>query len=125
MILDTNALSALAVRDATILRVVAGAERLALSFVTVAEFEYGLLGSARPDAGRVLLHQLATTLLVLFPDPDTLGYYAVLADGLKRKGRIIPHNDLWTAAIARQHALAILSRDRHFDYVDGVRRVEW
>ena len=42
MMLDTNAVSALAVRDAAILKVVAGAERLVLSFVTVAEFEYGL-----------------------------------------------------------------------------------
>ena len=89
------------------------------------DFLNRLLGSARPDAGRVLLHQLATTLPVLFPDPDTLGHYAVLADGLKRKDRIIPHNDMWTAAIARQHAPAILSRDRHLDFVDGMRRVEW
>ena len=58
MMLDTNAISALAARDREILKVVGAADRLVLSFVAVAEFEYGLLGSARPDAGRVLLHQL-------------------------------------------------------------------
>jgi predicted nucleic acid-binding protein len=32
---------------------------------------------------------------------------------------------VWIAALARQHALPILSRDRHFDFVPGLRRIGW
>jgi len=46
-------------------------------------------------------------------------------DELKRSGRPIPGNDLWIAALARQHALPLLSRDRHFDLVPGVQRIGW
>jgi predicted nucleic acid-binding protein len=47
MILDTNAVSALADRDADLLAVLDGAERAFLSFVAVAEVRFGLLGSKK------------------------------------------------------------------------------
>ena len=36
-----------------------------------------------------------------------------------------PHssNDIWIAALARQHALPLLNNDTHFDRVDGVDRI--
>jgi predicted nucleic acid-binding protein len=34
-------------------------------------------------------------------------------------------NDLWIAAIARQHKLAVISRDAHFDHVAGLIRIGW
>ncbi|HEY8991062.1 MAG TPA: PIN domain-containing protein [Luteolibacter sp.] len=125
MILDTNAVSALAGRETSILRLLEKAPALSLSFVSVAEFRYGLHGSTRPEAGLALLEALATHVPVLFPDAETIGHYAWIADHLKRKGRPIPHNDVWTAALARQHALPVISRDRHFDFIDGIQRVEW
>ena len=42
---------------------------------------------------------------------------------LKRRGSPIPANDIWIAALARQHALAVLSNDRHFGAIFGVRRI--
>lgn len=47
------------------------------------------------------------------------------ARSLKRAGQPIPGNDVWIAALGRQHALPILSLDRHFDLVAGVRRISW
>jgi len=37
----------------------------------------------------------------------------------------IPTNDLWIAALCRQHSLSLLSRDRHFDLVAGIKRIGW
>ena len=56
-------------------------------------------------------------------DEGTAEAYADVRDELKRSGRPIPGNDLWIAALARQHALPLLSRDRHFDFVPGIKRV--
>jgi predicted nucleic acid-binding protein len=44
---------------------------------------------------------------------------------LKKVGRPIPSNDLWIAALSRQHSLPILTRDRHFDAVKGASRLSW
>lgn len=125
MILDTNAVTAMANQDPAILKRIARAEELALSYISVAEFQYGLLGSVRPEAGLALLGRLVMTLTVLFPDSSTIGHYAWVADHLKRNGRVIPHNDIWTAALARQHALPILSKDQHFDFITGLERIAW
>ena len=42
-----------------------------------------------------------------------------------KAGQPIPENDLWIAALARQHRLPILSNDAHFDQVSGVKRLGW
>jgi tRNA(fMet)-specific endonuclease VapC len=62
---------------------------------------------------------------VLAVDEETAGHYAEVREQLKRKARPIPANDLWIAALARQHGLPILSRDRHFDFVPGLTRIGW
>lgn len=125
MILDTNAVSALAAQDPAILILLEEAEDLAVSFVSMAEFQFGLLASTRPESGFALLEKLAAAVPVLFPNPETIAHYAWIADHLKRRGRPIPQNDMWTAALSRQYSLPILSRDRHFDFIDGLQRLEW
>lgn len=125
MILDTNAVSALAERDPAVIHIVSSAPSPRLSFISVAEFEFGILGSSRPDPAKAFIDGLSAVLRVLFPSPETIGHYAWIADHLKRTGRPIPHNDMWTAALARQFELPILSRDRHFDYVGGIIRIGW
>jgi predicted nucleic acid-binding protein len=37
----------------------------------------------------------------------------------------IPENDIWIAALARQHHQPVVSRDGHFDDVPDLRRVAW
>ncbi|HYN21267.1 MAG TPA: PIN domain-containing protein [Thermoanaerobaculia bacterium] len=37
----------------------------------------------------------------------------------------MPENDLWIAALARQHNQPVVSRDGHFDDVSDLRRIAW
>jgi predicted nucleic acid-binding protein len=56
---------------------------------------------------------------------ETTLHYAEIRAELKGAGTPLPANDVWIGALCRQHALAILSRDGHFDSVRGVERVDW
>lgn len=125
MILDTNAVSALADRDAELLAVLSGTERVFLSFVAVAEFRFGLRGSKKGEEGIVFLEALAAAIPTLYPDAQTVDGYSLIADQLKRTGKPIPQNDMWTAALALQAGMPVLTRDRRFDFVDGISRVGW
>ncbi len=58
-------------------------------------------------------------------DEATASGYAHLRDELKRSGTLIPANDAWIAALARQHGMAVISRDEHFDLVPGIERLAW
>jgi predicted nucleic acid-binding protein len=39
---------------------------------------------------------------------------------LKAKGRPIPTNDIWIAANAMKHGLALYSLDTHFEEIEGL-----
>src|SRR5205085_909827 len=49
--------------------------------------------------------------------------YAALHHALRLKGRPIPTNDLWIAAIAMEHGLVLYTRDAHFEAVPGLALV--
>jgi predicted nucleic acid-binding protein len=52
-------------------------------------------------------------------------HYAELRQELKRAGTPVPSNGLWIAAQSREFGLPVLSRDAHFDHVNGMRRMSW
>ena len=60
---------------------------------------------------------------VLYADEATTRSYAGLFAQLRRQGTPIPTNDLWIAALAVQHGLALHSRDAHFDSIPQLLRV--
>jgi predicted nucleic acid-binding protein len=78
---------------------------------------WNLLTRMRPE------HLAAVEVLEI--NSGTTKHYAAIGLALKRKGKPIPTNDLWVAALCLQHALPLLSRDRHFDLISGIKRIEW
>jgi predicted nucleic acid-binding protein len=125
LILDTNALSAAAEDDPGILEVLAGAEQLALPVVVIGEYRFGIAQSRHRARYRRWLDGLIADCTVLEVSEETTHHYAAIGIELKQAGNPIPTNDLWIAALCRQHGLPLLSRDRHFDAVSGVQRLVW
>jgi tRNA(fMet)-specific endonuclease VapC len=56
---------------------------------------------------------------------ESAAAYAEIRHALKERATPAPSNDVWIAALARQHNLAILSADAHFDKIPGIRRITW
>ena len=125
MILDTNALSAIADDDRAIAAVLARAEVLAVPVIVLGEYRYGVLPSRNRAEYESWLERLLNDCMILEVGEPTTHYYAEITLELKRTGKPIPTNDLWISALCRQHSLPLLSRDRHFDLVPGNRRIEW
>lgn len=125
MILDTNAVSALFAGDPSIAEILGEEEQHHLPVIVIGEYRYGLLRSRhRGRLGR-LLDLLIHESIVLPADVETTFHYANLREDLRRRGRPIPENDVWVAALSTQFALPIVSRDSHFDEVSGVERLAW
>lgn len=57
---------------------------------------------------------------IIRPDQETAERWAKLKDHLRRRGRALPHNDLWVAAAALQLDLPLVSLDRHHQDLPGV-----
>ena len=125
MILDTNALSAVADGDASAMELVAGADRVALPVIVLSEYRLGIAQSRHRAGYESWLRQWIAAVTVLDIDDGTTHSYSTIGLELKRKGKPIPTNDLWIAALCRQHSLPLVSRDQHFDFVHGLRRLNW
>jgi len=125
MILDTNALSAAADDDPGVVALLARAEQMVLPVIVLAEYRHGIAQSRNRASYESWLAELLPDCVVLDIQEPTTHYYAEISLELKRKGKPIPTNDIWIAALCRQHSLPLLSRDRHFDLVAGTKRIDW
>ena len=125
MILDTNALSGAADGDPGALEIIAGAERIAVPVIVLGEYRLGIAQSRHRKEYEEWLREWVAAVTVLDIDRETTYQYAKIGLELKKIGKPIPSNDLWIAALCGQHSLPLLSRDRHFDVVSGLKRLEW
>jgi tRNA(fMet)-specific endonuclease VapC len=125
MILDTNALSAAADDDPGVVALLARAEQMVLPVIVLGEYRHGIAQSRHRANYESWLAGLLLDCVVLDIQEPTTHYYAEISLELKRRGKPIPTNDIWIAALCRQHSLPLLSRDRHFDLVAGTKRIDW
>jgi tRNA(fMet)-specific endonuclease VapC len=125
LILDTDALSAAAEENSGVIGILAGVRQLALPVVVIGEYRYGIAQSRHRERYRRWLDGLIADCTVLDVTEQTTHHYAAIHVELRRAGKPIPTNDLWIAALCRQYELPLLSRDRHFDVVSGIQRVDW
>ncbi|HUE96089.1 MAG TPA: type II toxin-antitoxin system VapC family toxin [Longimicrobiaceae bacterium] len=125
MILDTNALSAFVDGDAGVGDALRREARAAIPAIVLGEFRYGIAESRHRAAYEGWLEVHLPRFDILAVTDGTAIAYAGLRVALRRLARPIPANDAWIAALALQHRLPVLSRDEHFDVVDGVDRRSW
>jgi predicted nucleic acid-binding protein len=125
MLLDTNALSALAARNEELIKTLESAPRLAVTIISVGEYVYGLTQSRHRNELADWLEAFLSRAELLHIGRRTLPHYAEVRRQLKKDGTPIPANDCWIAALAKEHRLPIVSRDQHFDAVKGLRRIYW
>ena len=125
MILDTNGVSALAEGKSALESILRKANRVAIPVIVLGEYRYGISRSREQKRYEEWLTDYLPKFLILDIDERTTVPYAAIRSELKRAGTPIPSNDIWIAALCRQHSLPLLTRDRHFDAVPGIKRIAW
>ena len=101
------------------------ASRICVPFAVLAElragFECGT--SARHNEGVLNRFLNSSRVVCLFADEQTTFHYARIFRQLREQGTPIPTNDIWVAALVQQHNLLLYSRDRHFDVLPQLARL--
>ncbi len=100
------------------------ASDLILSLTALSELLFGALKSKRPMMLLSELSEFRSTCIVVLPDEETALEYSRIRHELMLVGNPIPENAIWIAAIARQHALPLAMRDRHFATVPGLQLLD-
>ena len=125
MIVDTNALLAIADERDRIRELLGTATEIAVPVIAIGEYRSGIARSRDCLRYQQWLDEFILASRVLDIDESTTRGYAAVALELRKMGKPIPTNDIWIAALCRQHELPLLSRDRHFDIISGIQRIEW
>jgi tRNA(fMet)-specific endonuclease VapC len=124
LLLDSNAIIALLAGDAGLQMKLSSAATY-LPIVAVGELYFGARKSSRVTENIFKIDRLIAVSVVLPCDTPTASIYGETKQRLKVKGKMIPENDVWIAAMALRYNLSLATRDHHFDEVDGLTIVAW
>jgi len=92
-------------------------DELAVSVITAAELELGVLRAADPATRATRLATLGrvrATYPLLGVDEVTASCFARIADEQLRAGRRLRRHDAWIAATALRHGVAVVTQDADF-----------
>jgi tRNA(fMet)-specific endonuclease VapC len=125
-LLDTNVIVALFAKETSVTDHVSDpATSVFIPSIAVGELYYGAAKSGRPAANAAQADAFVAANIILSCDSTTGKFYGTTKSMLRAKGRPIPENDIWIAAIALQYDLTLVSRDGHFLEVEGLRLERW
>ncbi len=124
--LDTNAYRALGEGDPRLTQDMRRAETVGLPIVVLGELWFGFMNGSRLRENSETLERFLATprVRVLQLGEQTARLFGEIATLLRQAGPMIQQNDIWIAALCKEHGFALATRDRGFDRVLGLDVVQ-
>jgi predicted nucleic acid-binding protein len=98
-------------------------EEIAVSVITAAELELGVLRATNATARAIRLATLSrvqATYPLLPVDPEVASCFARIACAELERGRRLRRHDTWIAATAMRHDAVVITQDADFSMFDQV-----
>lgn len=95
-------------------------KQIRIPVIVIGELYFGAHKSNQTPKRLQELAQLEELGTILNVTKSTARIYGELKDQLRTKGKPIPENDIWIASIAKEHNLTLLTKDVHFENIDGI-----
>lgn len=122
---DTNAVIAYREGISEVCALIDEADVIILPVTVLGELLYGALNSAKAEKNEHIIQKFAVHSLVMQVDEAVATRYANVRFDLKKRGNPIPENDIWVAAACLELEVPLLSRDGHFNFVNGLKVINW
>ena len=101
------------------------AKNIYIPNIATGELYYGAEISNHPKKNLSKLKGFLKSFEILHCTDETSENYAKIKKQLKEQGTPIPDNDIWIAAMTKQHNLTLTTTDKHFKQVKGIEIEEW
>jgi tRNA(fMet)-specific endonuclease VapC len=103
------------------------ASRLSTSAITEGELLYGVEKAppSRRDRLAMVIAEVLADLTIIPIDNSVTAAYATTRHYLASRGRIIPDNDIWIAAVAMANDYTLVSHDTAFTRNPGLNLEDW
>ena len=124
-LLDSNIVVAIFRPEPEVVTKAGNAKAVYLPVIVIGELYFGALKSQKITQNITRLEKFMDKTHILDCNKETAREFGKIKHLLIKAGTPIPENDIWIAAIAMQHKLTLVSRDKHFKNVDGLEIIEW
>lgn len=124
-LLDTNIIIALFADEEVVKNNLAQANEVFVPSIAIGELCYGARKSGRPQENLARVNELVVNSTVLGCDAETALQYGEVKNNLRIRGRPLPENDIWIAALASHYGLTLVTRDAHFQEVESLQTLVW
>lgn len=125
VLLDTNIVIGLFAHDQAVLARLSKIDHIFIPSIVLGELYFGAYKSAHPEGNVHRIEELVAASAVLACDATTAVYYGRIKKALRDRGRPLPENDIWIAALAQQYRLTVISRDQHFKEIENLPVEAW
>ncbi len=122
MLLDTSAYSALDKGSKEVVYALAQDTYVLFPTITMGELLYGFANGSLRETNEQNLEQFIAQefVSVIGPTSETAKQYAEIASYARSRGRALSQNDLWIAALAKQHKATLVTYDKDFSHVSAL-----
>jgi tRNA(fMet)-specific endonuclease VapC len=123
ILLDTNAYVSYLRGDEKVLTYLGKAENVYISVFVMGELYAGFRAGEREKENKQILESFLqkSTVSVLSASKETAEIFGLIHSSLKRIGQPIPVNDAWIGAHALETGSILITFDRHFASIPGLR----
>lgn len=120
--LDTNAYRALYDGNKNVARLVRTATEIGIPVVVIGELLFGIFNGSRQAESQEVLRKFVSRdrVQILHITTETARLFGEIATELKKAGKPIQQNDIWIAALCKQHGYTLLTPDGGFSHIVGL-----
>ena len=100
-------------------------EYIFIPSIVIGELSFGFMKGSRQQFNEKKLQQIINRLRIEIIDvnKNVARRYAIIYLSLVKKGAKIPINDVWIAACCMEVGGTLLTRDKHFEFVDQIESI--
>lgn len=95
-------------------------EEIYVPVTVIGELYYGAYRSSNSQKHINQVQSFLVNCKILLPDPRTGEVYGQIKAVLMSKGKPLPENDIWIAAMALEYQLPLFTTDKHFTEIEGL-----
>ena len=99
-------------------------DTLYLPVTVCGEILYGARNSEKKSFNVRRVNKFIADCKELRISNSTADEYSKIKFSLKQKGKPIPENDIWIAAICKENKLPLITKDKHFENIEGLKLVK-
>jgi len=124
ILLDTNSSSVLfRGKDSNLIDEVKSAEKIFISTIVIGELLTGFKAGSKEKENRTILEDFLDdyTTEIVEATKESAEIYSQIKVFLRRKGTPIPNNDVWIASNVIESGAVLITYDRHFLKIPGLR----